>query len=203
MGGKAAMWHNTEARLYKWRPLELCKPTAVTLNLRLTGWMWPRRILVGMRCLEGFPGGSDGKESACNVGDSGSIPGSGRCPGEGNGNPLQWCLESWETSQISSKNSDIWFLSEPKAVHSSIFKSGIFINIKAACPALGIRQILHTAARPGAPIQGSTVAGGCCGTGDGQRPAPRANITGLTVFSLSSQLPEQQVFWNPNLREYS
>jgi len=37
-----------------------------------------------------FPGGSDGKESACNVGDLGSIPGSGRYPGGGNGNPLQY-----------------------------------------------------------------------------------------------------------------
>ena len=36
----------------------------------------------------GFPGGSDGKESACNAGDSGSIPGSERSPGEGNGNPI-------------------------------------------------------------------------------------------------------------------
>ena len=36
----------------------------------------------------GFPGGSDSKESACNVGDPGSIPGSGRSPGEGNGYPL-------------------------------------------------------------------------------------------------------------------
>ena len=35
----------------------------------------------------GFPGGSDGKESACNAGNLGSIPGSGRSPGEGNGNP--------------------------------------------------------------------------------------------------------------------
>ena len=34
-------------------------------------------------------GGSDGKESACNGGDLGSIPGSGRCPGEGHGNPVQ------------------------------------------------------------------------------------------------------------------
>ena len=36
-------------------------------------------------CAEGFPGGSDNKESACIVGDPGSIPGSGRSPGEGNG----------------------------------------------------------------------------------------------------------------------
>ena len=43
----------------------------------------------------GFPGGSDGKEPACNVGDLGSISGSGRYPGEGNGYPLQYsCLEN-------------------------------------------------------------------------------------------------------------
>ena len=42
-----------------------------------------------------FPGGSEVKASAHNVGDLGSIPGSGRCPGEGNGNPLQYsCLEN-------------------------------------------------------------------------------------------------------------
>ena len=38
----------------------------------------------------GFPGGSDGKESAYNSGDLGLIPGWGRSPGEGNGNPLQY-----------------------------------------------------------------------------------------------------------------
>ena len=38
----------------------------------------------------GFPGGSTGKESTCNVGDLGSIPGMGRSPGEENGYPLQY-----------------------------------------------------------------------------------------------------------------
>ena len=43
----------------------------------------------------GFPGGSDGKASVCNAGDPGSVPGSGRSPGEGYGNPLQFsCLEN-------------------------------------------------------------------------------------------------------------
>ena len=43
----------------------------------------------------GFLGGSDGKESAYNAGDWASVPGSGRSPGEGNGNPLQYsCLEN-------------------------------------------------------------------------------------------------------------
>ena len=42
-----------------------------------------------------FPCGSDGKVSTCNAGDLGSIPGSGRSPGEGNGSPLQYsCLEN-------------------------------------------------------------------------------------------------------------
>ena len=43
----------------------------------------------------GFPCGSEGKASACNAGDLGSIPGSRISPGEGNGNPLQYsCLEN-------------------------------------------------------------------------------------------------------------
>ena len=52
-----------------------------------------------------LPGGSDGKESAYNAGDPGSIPRLGRFPGEGNGNPLQYsCLENsmdrgaWQTT---------------------------------------------------------------------------------------------------------
>ena len=50
----------------------------------------------------GFPGSPDGKESACNAGDPGSIPGSGRSSGEGNGYPLQCsCLEN-------SMNRGIW-----------------------------------------------------------------------------------------------
>ena len=44
---------------------------------------------------EGFPGGSDGKEFACNAGDPGVIPGSGRSPGEVNGYTLQYsCLQN-------------------------------------------------------------------------------------------------------------
>ena len=55
---------------------------AVVLGLRLPG-------------SAAFPGGSDDKESACNVGDLGSIPGLGRSAGEGNDDLLQWsCLET-------------------------------------------------------------------------------------------------------------
>ena len=51
-------------------------------------WCWNNWILVYSEM--GFPGGSDGKASACSAGDLGSIPGLGRSPGEGNGNPLQF-----------------------------------------------------------------------------------------------------------------
>ena len=63
----------------------------------------------------GFPGGSVGKASACNAGDLGSIPGSGRSPGEGNGNPLQYsCLENsmdggaWWATVHGAANSRPW-----------------------------------------------------------------------------------------------
>jgi len=59
-----------------------------------------------------FPGGSEVKVSACNAGDLGSIPGLGRSPGDGNGNPLQYsCLENsidggawWATVHLVAKS---------------------------------------------------------------------------------------------------
>ena len=62
----------------------------------------------------GFSGGSDGKDTACNAGDPSSIPGLGRSPGEGNGNPFQYSyLESpmdrgawWATVHRVTKESD-------------------------------------------------------------------------------------------------
>ena len=48
-----------------------------------------------------FPGGLDGEESAYNAGDLGSIPGSGKFPGEGNGNPFRYsCLENGQGSLV-------------------------------------------------------------------------------------------------------
>ena len=50
---------------------------------------------ISVYCYHSFPGGSDGKESACSAGYVGSIPGLERSPGEGNGNPLRYsCLEN-------------------------------------------------------------------------------------------------------------
>ena len=70
-------------------------------------------ILLGfIFCVLGFSGDSDGKQSVCNAEEPGSIPGSGRSPGEGNGNPLQYsCLENsmdrrawWATVHGVAKN---------------------------------------------------------------------------------------------------
>ena len=59
----------------------------------------------------GFPGGSDGKESSSSAGDLGSIPESGRSPGEGNGNPLQYsCLEN-------SMNRGAWWAIQSTGLH--------------------------------------------------------------------------------------
>ena len=58
--------------------------SSMDMNLRKLPEIW------------GFPGGSDGKESTCNIGDPSLIPGSGRSPGEGNDSPLQYsCLEKF------------------------------------------------------------------------------------------------------------
>ena len=52
--------------------------------------MKKNEIILKHNVKRSFPGGSDGKEPACNAGDLGLLPGLGRCPGEGKGNPLQY-----------------------------------------------------------------------------------------------------------------
>ena len=83
------------------------QPVWVLLHLvsSLSTQGWPPDPLLILRCLfqasapdvphpKSFPRSSGGKDSACNTGDLGSFPRSGRSPGEGNGNPLQYsCLE--------------------------------------------------------------------------------------------------------------
>ena len=83
-----------------------CKRNVLTtphlIDIWLTGFSWHflhllQSITFFYTFRRGFPGGQDGdgKESACNAGDPGLIPGLRRSPGEGNGNPLQYsCLEN-------------------------------------------------------------------------------------------------------------
>ena len=73
-----------------------------------------RNILALIACVPGFPGGSDGKDSTYNTGDTVSVPGFGRFPGERNGYPLQYsCLENsmdrgaWQTIVHGAAQSDM------------------------------------------------------------------------------------------------
>ena len=63
-----------------------------------------------------MPGGSDDKESACNVGDPGSILGSARSPGEGNGYPLKYsCLENCMDRETTEEPSGLQFMGVAKS----------------------------------------------------------------------------------------
>ena len=66
----------------------------------------------------GFPGGSEGKKSACNVGDTRSIPGSGRSPREGNGYPLQYSLEKAMAPNSSTLAWKVPWMGEPGRLQS-------------------------------------------------------------------------------------
>ena len=76
----------------------------------------------------GFPGGSEGKESACNAGDVGSIPGLGRSPGGGHGNPLQYsCLENPDGQRslagYSSRGCKGLYMTEQLSTHVSLWEN--------------------------------------------------------------------------------
>ena len=86
----------SKSRLYIWKfsvhVLLKCSLKDFEHNLAR---MWNECNCTVVWTFLGFPGGSDGKASACNAGDLGLSPGSGKSPGEGNGNPFQYsCLEN-------------------------------------------------------------------------------------------------------------
>ena len=77
--------------------------------------------------VSGFPGSSEVKASACNAGDPGSIPGSGRSSGEGNGNPLQYCClgnpmdrEAWWLTVHGVAKSQTWLSDFTFTFHSKL-----------------------------------------------------------------------------------
>ena len=75
----------------------------------------------------GFPGGSDGKESACSVGDLGLIPGLRRSPGEGKGYPLQY------SGLVNSMNRGAWQATVHRVTKSQILPNDFhFQNIREA-----------------------------------------------------------------------
>ena len=81
---------------------------------------------------QGFPGGSEVKASACNAGDLGSIPGSGRSPGEENGNPLQYsCLEN-------SMDGGAWWATVHGVAKSQTRLSDFTFTFTFICPGVGL-----------------------------------------------------------------
>ena len=86
-----------------------------------------------MNSLLGFPGGPYGKESACSVGDLGFIPEVGRSPGEGNGNPLQYCCLENPHGQRSLAGYFLWGREEldtTERLHIHIFIRDYYLVIK-------------------------------------------------------------------------
>ena len=100
-------------------------------------------ILLKCSWFMGFPSGSVGKESSCSTGDTGSVPGSGRSPGEGNGNLFQYsCLENptdrgaWRATvqrvaksqtQLSTKAWHSWFTMCSFLLYSRVIQLCIYI----------------------------------------------------------------------------
>ena len=95
--------------------------------LRVYGCITLKKIFTSLYTTESFPGGSDGKESACNVGDPSSIPGSGRSPGVRNGNPLQYGKSHGQRSLMGTVHgvaeSQTWLSTHTKTV--IIWKNGL------------------------------------------------------------------------------
>ena len=134
-----------------------------------------RRDSLPTAVLLGFPGGWDGKESACNTGDLGSIPGLGRSPGGGHGNPLQysclensrgqrcltdyspWALKESETTErlSTAHNTELILgLLTPSSVPPSKHSRNIFSSVQSR-PTLWPHGLQH--ARPPCPLPTSRV----------------------------------------------
>ena len=90
-------------------------------------YFWSIRLILG------FPAGSDDKESACNSGDLGLIPGLGRSPGEGNGNPLQY------SGLESPMDRGAWWATVPGVTQSQNWSTVILCS---PCPILSFNSML-------------------------------------------------------------
>ena len=134
-------------------------------------WVWNQAIFLQGLGLQyfissvGFPGGSDGKVSACNAGDPGSIPGGGRSPGEGNGTPLQYsCLENpmdggaWKAAVHGVAQSRTW-LKWPSSSSSSMTQrmkckcSGLVVKVLPSLLFMFCLASLSVTPQEGSPFQ--------------------------------------------------
>ena len=91
-------------------------------------YMYKHKINMYMQICMGFPGGSDGKESICNAGDLGSIPGLGRFPGGGHGNTLQYSWLKNPHRQRSLAGYSPWISKESDTTERLSTNMHIFTN---------------------------------------------------------------------------
>ena len=102
-----------------------------------------------------YPGGSDDKESACNMGDPGLIHGLWRCPGEGNGNRLQYsCLEN----PMDKEAGGLWSMGSQRVGHNGASNTShrLRAQFHLRCPSLKGPQATSTSARQATSSQGPT-----------------------------------------------
>ena len=85
--------------------------------------LWARFLILG------FSGGSDGKESACNAGDQGSIPGSGRSPGKGNSQPTPVFLPGEFHGQRSLAGCHLWGHKELDMTNTFTFHMYLYVCV--------------------------------------------------------------------------
>ena len=128
-----------------WGNLKLTKKQEI-LTVRVLGC---QQYLANLKRKKGFPDSSVGKESDCNAGDSGTIPGSGRSPGEGIGYPLQYSWASLVAQLVKDLPAmqETWVrslgqedpLEKGKATHSSI----LAWRIPRTVESMGWQRVRH------------------------------------------------------------
>ena len=116
------------------RPLREEKKLRLGCIIQATNQLWSS-FWSCLLVASGFPGGSDGKASASNVGDLGLIPPSGRSPGEGTGYPLQYsCLENsmnrgaWRATVHGVTNSRTWLSDFHTHTHTHTQPAQVSVN---------------------------------------------------------------------------
>ena len=105
---------------------------------------------------QGFPGGSVGKESAYKAGDPGSIPGSRRSPGEGNGNPLQYCC----LEKPMRRGACSWGRKELDAIERLTLS--LSFSLEIFFPLLRSSPLARFSLRSGGLSRPFCLYGGCC-----------------------------------------
>ena len=110
-------------------PVSPVSPASRADSLPLSQWGNPYLRALSINC-KGFPDSSVGKESACNAGDPGLIPGSGRSPGEGIGYPLQYSWASLVAQLVKNLPAmwETWTMFDPYSINCTKYFHSLLIK---------------------------------------------------------------------------